>query len=396
MVTTMNRYGDRSEPGAYVDIETRPEPARRRGALGPRLLAALGVVALALAGCVTSEKASEGPDLSDFVWPLPPEQPRIQFVRFLSNADDVDASNFSLKDALLGDDGKPRRTALKKPYGVHADSRGRVFVTDTGWGKVIVFDTENKKLSVWGEGGKGYLAKPIGVTSDSSGRVYVTDVAKQRVVVFNEDGSFHLAMGKKGELESPTGVALDEARGRLYVVDTKRHHIIVFDMEGNIIDTIGERGSEAGQFNFPTNLQVDRAGSLYVMDTMNFRLQILDPDGEPVTAFGELGNGPGRFGRPKGVAVDSDGHIYVVDAAFNKIQIFDREGRLMLFVGELGRRPGQFWLPAGAYIDAQNRLYVADQFNYRIQVFQYLTEEEGKAALAAQNEKADAQSKKAN
>jgi DNA-binding beta-propeller fold protein YncE len=340
----------------------------------PRII--MSALLVAVAGCATTDKAPEPLTKEELVWPLPPEQPRITYLKSLSSDRDVEATKSGseqLKDSLLGKDGKVRR--LGKPYGVHADQEGRVFVTDTSFGKLVVFDAKNKKFSIWGEAGKGILGKPLGVTSDSQGRVYVTDVNLKRVVVYGPDGDFLHAIGKKGEFEGPAGIAVNEKIGRIYVVDTKKHHIAVFNMEGELVSTIGERGTEPGQFNFPTNLAMGQGGKLYVMDTMNFRVQILDSGGKVLKTFGNIGDGQGQFARPKGIAVDSEGNIYVVDAAFGNFQIFNPEGQLLLFVGSVGREPGQFWLPAGAYIDKQDRLYIADQYNLRVQVFQYLKDQ---------------------
>lgn len=352
-------------------------------------LAAVGILLLALAGCATRDKP-QTVDVSELVWPRPPEQPRIKFLKSFSFRADVQPNLGSeqVLSALLGAS-EDRGERLKKPYGVHADKDGRIFVADTGWGKVVVFDTVANKFSFWGTEGKGQLTKPAGITSDSAGRIYVTDIQEKRLVVFGPDGKFLSAMGRKGELESPVGVAIDENLGRIYVVDSRKHDIAVFDMDGTMVATIGERGKEPGQFNFPTNIAVDRNGRLYVMDTMNFRVQVLEPNGDVVKTFGQVGDGLGQFARPKGIAVDSEGHIYVVDAAFNNFQIFDSEGRLLLFVGSIGHNPGQFWLPAGAYIDGQDRIYVADQYNFRIQVFQYLGEK-GAAEAPADSEAAAA------
>ncbi len=333
---------------------------------------AMGLLISTISGCATTKDAQKPVDL---VWPLPPEQPRVKFVRTVRSEADVGATrnrSGKLKDFLLGR--QDEIIPIKKPYGVHADREGRLFVTDTGWGKVLVFDFKNKQFSVWGIEGRGLLSKPAGITSDSQQRIYVTDLLQKRVVVYDRDGNFLRGIGKKGQLERPVGVAVDEKLGRVYVVDVKKHHIAVFDMKGKRVSTLGRRGAKPGQFNFPTNVAIDRQGKLYVVDSMNFRVQIIDPDGRVLRTFGEIGDGLGKFTRPKGIGVDSEGHIYVVDAAFNNFQIFDQRGSLLLFVGSIGREPGQFWLPGGAYVDDQNRIYVADQYNFRVQVFQYLGE----------------------
>ncbi len=350
-----------------------PAPRLPSRLSGRRVAVALGIAVLALGGCTGGSERAGDETVTELYWPLPPEQPRIKYVRSIRDRRDIGVTgDRSLADSLLGERDQAPIKALKKPYGVHVDMNGRIFVTDTGWGKVLVFDPANKKFDVWGLAGQGTLLKPIGVTSDSSGRVYITDIAQQRVMVYDGNGEFVTAMGGAGELHTPAGIALDESRRRLYVVDTRKHHIAVYDFDGRRVSTIGERGPEAGQFNYPTNLAVGPDGKLYVSDSMNFRVQILAPDGRPLKTFGSNGDRPGQFSRAKGIAVDSDGHIYVVDAAFNNYQIFDEDGRLMLYVGSIGQGDGQFWLPAGAYMGPDDKLYVVDQYNFRVQVFQYL------------------------
>ena len=327
-------------------------------------------------GCATSDstRSDTTTDTSNLVWPAPPEQPRIKFVRTLFSEDQIvppESSLSRMRDSMLGKPSKSGRQ-LKKPYAVHADNRGRVFVADSGWGKVLVFDEQNKSFAIWGTSGKGLLSKPLGLTSDSQGNVYVTDSIKQRAVVFDANGKFLYAMGKKGELKRPIGIAVDEKRNRIYVVDSKAHQIVVYDRAGKLVERIGKRGTESGEFNWPTNITLDGSGKIYITDSMNFRIQILKPNGTYYKAFGKNGDGRGQFVRAKGVAVNSFGHIYVSDAAFNNIQIFNSEGELLLDIGTLGSEPGQFIIPAGIFIDKEDKIYVADQYNFRIQVFQYL------------------------
>lgn len=336
--------------------------------------AALTIILFALGACESGNQQAKQEEVGEIVWPLPPEQPRIKFIRSFKTPADIGAkTSKSLADALFGATDQSN-FYMEKPYAVSADSKGRVFVGETALGKLFVFDIPNKKFEVWGQSGQGRLLLPLGIAVDGADQVYVADSKQRRVVVFDPDGKFLRAMGGKNELERPVGIAVDDARDRIYVVDTGGHRIVVFDKQGNRVTTIGERGKEPGQFNFPSNIALDRDGRLYVVDAMNFRIQILEPDGNPINAFGKHSDLPGDVSRPKGIGVDQDGHIYVVDAAFNNFQIFDAEGALMLFIGGTGRNPGQFYLPAGAYLDPQGRFYVADQFNRRIQIFQYLGE----------------------
>lgn len=306
----------------------------------------------------------------DLVWPNPPETPRVKYVRSLSRANEFGTTgNRALLEYLFGQDVSG---TMAKPYGVATDRKGRVYVTDSGQGAVWVFDEGNKKVTFLGTSGQGRLAQPIGIAIDNRGIVFVSDVRLQRVFGYDQEGNLAVAIGKKGELANPSGLAIDGSSGRLYLADPRSHKIRVYNSsDGKFLFEFGKRGDQDGEFNFPTNLFV-RDDRLYITDTGNFRIQIFDLEGNFLKKFGTAGDSPGQLARPKGVAVDSEGHIYVVDSAFDNFQIFDDEGRLYLFVGAAGHRPGYFWLPAGIFIDERDRIYVVDSYNRRVQVFQYM------------------------
>lgn len=310
------------------------------------------------------------------VWPLPPEEPRIRYVRSYHGVDDFKTRKApKWRTLLLGADAPELRPSdlLVKPYGIAVSRLGRLYVTDTVARRVFVFDPEAKTVAFLAETGTARLTKPVGVAVDGHDNVFVADATANRVFGYDLDGHLLLAIGREGELDSPSGLAVDRARDLLYVADAKKHHVRCYSAkDGSPVRTIGRRGGAPGEFNFPTNLFVDTRGRLYVTDTMNFRIQVFDAEGAFINEFGTQGDTPGSLNRPKGVGVDSDGHIYVVDSSFNNFQTFDPEGQLLLFVGSVGRGPGEFFLPAGLYVDDRDRIYVADQGNARVQVFEYL------------------------
>ena len=134
---------------------------------------------------------------------------------------------------------------------------------------------------------------------------------------------------------------------------------------------IGARGSDNGQFNYPTELRLD-GQDLLVVDAMNFRVQVLDRSGKFQYAVGGLGGELGSMFRPKGIGRDSEGHLYVVEGQSGIVQVFDRQGRLLYDFGQKGTGMGEFQLPAGLFIDRHDRVFVVDAYNRRVQVFQYV------------------------
>ena len=323
------------------------------------------ILLLAVFGCAAIKPA-------DLVWPLPPEKPRIKFLESIQTTNDIERPSIWKRLSRLIT-GKRTVARLAKPYAVHMDRRGRLLVTDSAYPALLIFDMKNHKFSLIGLEGPGVLAKPMGVTTDSTGRIYVTDTVQNRAVVYDADGNFLMAMGRRGRFIQPVGIAVNEALNRVYIVDTKKHNISVFDREeGKFLFEIGRRGVEDGEFNWPTNIAIDKKGRLYVMDTFNFRVQVLNADGKFQKKLGGLGTALGHFAKPKGIGIDSEGNIYVADAAFSNVQIFNQEGQLLLFFGGFGNKPGQLWLPAGMYIDHEDKIYVADQYNHRINIYQFL------------------------
>ena len=89
-------------------------------------------------------------------WPQPPNEPRIRFVRSWTGSADF-KKKVSVKDILLGRE-DAAAIGLNKPYGVAADSKGRVYVCDTIQSKVVVLDPVKQEARFLGAAGQGMLA----------------------------------------------------------------------------------------------------------------------------------------------------------------------------------------------------------------------------------------------
>jgi DNA-binding beta-propeller fold protein YncE len=302
------------------------------------------------------------------VWPLPPEPARIAYVRSLQKSTDIKTKKGFFKKVAKAVFGE-RIRRMVKPYGIVVDSKGRVIVVDSAVRKIHIFDIENEKYKTIESTTKFAFTSPIGATVDISDNIYISDSGADRVLVFNSKGRFQFSIDG---LNRPTGLAIDHNDHILYVVNTGSHNVKIYDLKGTYIKTLGGRGSEEGEFNFPTDIFISKNGDIYISDTLNFRVQKFNNHGRFLMSIGSNGDGTGNMGRPKGVAVDPDGHIYVVDAIFDTVQIFDQQGNFLLNFGETGAGPGMFWLPTGIYIDSNYRVYVADSYNRRLEIFEYL------------------------
>lgn len=332
-------------------------------------------------GCGRPAGVIFDPANAAYVWPPPPDAPRIRYLGQIATDQDLKPARGPGRQIGAVLFGKEAARAMLSPLGLCTDGADRLFVADSNAQALHVFDLRTRRYEQWRPpAGSEAFSQPVAVAWDpggaggagGAGRVLVCDSMGRAVFAFSSAGAFLGTLGRS-HLVRPCGIAVG-ADGRLFVADAGLHQVVVLTREGEVAARLGGRGVGAGEFNFPTNVALDAGGRLYVSDSLNFRVQVFGPDLAPLRQIGRKGDVPGTFAQPKGVAIDPDGHLYVVDAHFEAVQVFDPEGTLLLTFGREGRGPGEFWLPAGVHIDGGGRVWIADSYNRRVQVFQYLAE----------------------
>jgi DNA-binding beta-propeller fold protein YncE len=314
----------------------------------------------AIAGCAGTQKVDEKPP----EWPLPPDPPRIRFVRGFANEHELGGGAWgTLRRAFVPAD--PGLT-IAQPTGLALTPDEKLlYVTSNAGGKTLVVDLANSRMRRFAnEEGKRPRA-PFGVAVDADGNVYISDHVGAEVWVYAPDGSFLRKFGD-GKLDRATGIAIDRRRQVVYVTAgatsrTEHHRVEVFSLKGQHLRTIGTRGGDPGNFNVPANLAVSNDGRLWVVDMLNFRVQIFDPDGQLVGMFGSIGAGrPGTFDKAKSISFDAFGNIYVVDSHIACVQLFNTKFQPLMAFGGRGKEPGYFLMPTAIAIDSRNHIFVAD------------------------------------
>jgi DNA-binding beta-propeller fold protein YncE len=256
------------------------------------------------------------------------------------------------------------RGVLEAPLGV-AYGNGRLYVTDAGADRIVVFDTSGAVLESW-DGASLGLGRPMHVTRGADGLLYVAEYARDRISVLDSGGRLVRRVGGtpgKGPdaLDAPGGVT---ARGdTVYVADFYNHRVAAFSPAGVV--AIGRPGRLwAGRLHYPTDVGTDDS-LLYVADAYNSRVQVLRPNGEYVRRWGGpfgLGVwGPfkGWFRVASGLAV-AGGRVYVADFYNNRIQVFTDRGRY------LGQATDSLRLPTDVAVGPRGELFVADFGHRRI------------------------------
>ncbi len=316
-----------------------------------------------------------------YFWPPLPDTPRIEYLASYWSADDFPYS--AKKSFLEAVTGIEAARGFEKPWGIASNGEGKVYIVDTNLRNVVVFDLMNYTADILGKGEyTGLFLAPVGIALDGKGNIYVSDPKMNKVFSFTKDEKPLSTLEDKNVLRWPTGMAVNDALGRLYVVNGKGHSISVFNLDGKYLFTIGKRGNGEGEFNFPTDIDIDSKGNLVVADSMNARVQILDPDGKFTKMFGRLGDGNADFQIIKGIAVSRDDDIYVVDGRADRILVFNEDGEPLTSIGAtaavaetMKETPGGFLIPQDIDIDKNDTIFVVDSMNRRFQIFQIINNE---------------------
>lgn len=333
----------------------------------------LTVALFMLTACAAVEPLTLHDPNVNLVWPYPPNEPRIRFLRTIYGPDDILPPRGKIRkyfDYLTGE--LDQGAKLDLPFAIGGDGESVLYIADTGQGMVHRYDLDSREVGYLYMAGEDVLSSPVGVAVDSAKNLYVSDSLNGKVYKYNNDGKFLKELKPEKPFSRPAGIAVN-SKDQKYVVDVLAHKLYLFDKDDSFMNSF-PRESKGQELSYPSNVAVDMHDNVYITDSMNFTVKKFTPGGELQEKIGTVGDAPGSFARPKGIAVDGEEHLYVIDASLDNFQIFNSDGKLLLHVGKNGARPGEFYLPGGIYIDKKNHIFIADTYNSRIQVFQYLRE----------------------
>lgn len=213
-----------------------------------------------------------------------------------------------------------------KPCGITFAPDGRLFVADTHYARVMVFDADGKRLASFGSLGRGdgQFLLPTDVAFGPDGHIYVGEYGgNDRISKFTADFEFVTSFGEPDSGEAallrPAGLVFDP-QGRLWVADACNHRLCVFDRDGKLLQTVGQFGQAPGDLNYPYDIDLLKDDTLLVCEYGNNRLQRFDLSGQSLETWGTVGRKPGQLNRPWGAA-GAEHRIYVVDSGNNRVQI---------------------------------------------------------------------------
>jgi streptogramin lyase len=284
---------------------------------------------------------------------------------------------------------------LSGPQGI-AIGGGKLFVADTGNGRIVRFDMAGAyeaTVSLAGVTGVAYSAGTIfatandkvysynatsfsaGVNWNSTGATDVVVDGSGNFWVSSSDGVVReydsartlIATIGGGMLSTPVGVSV--AGGKLYVADSGAGKVYAFSFSS--LDTAWGEYPGGGVEDQPWGIATDASGNVYVTNKADDMIQKFDALGAFVTQWGSGGSGNGQFSDASAIAVGPSGNVYVADTGNNRIQRFAPDGTYQLQWGSTGSNAAakQMISPSGIAIDASGNVYVADFGNNRITEF---------------------------
>ncbi|GBD99323.1 serine/threonine-protein kinase PknD [bacterium BMS3Abin07] len=168
------------------------------------------------------------------------------------------------------------------PSGVAVDENNRfLYVVDSKKHRVSVYSLDSYKLlrtiGSRGLGEDGKFNFPTNAAVDSKGNLYVVDTGNFRVQIFDKDGNFVSSIGKLGDspgsFARPKGIGID-SDDNIYVVDAAFQNVQIFNSDGQLLLYFGSAGWGPGHFILPAGLTVDSGDKVYVVDQWPGNVQI--------------------------------------------------------------------------------------------------------------------------
>ncbi len=285
----------------------------------------------------------------------------------------------------LGDGGPATQANLHLPMGLAVDSKGSLYIADTGDNCIRMVTVTGRRSSggpppsaniyrvagnsfatYSGNGGMAIFAglkAPQDVTVDSAGNIYIADTGNALIRKVTTDGIIHYIAGSV----------------------TPANPMVAGSEDTPNIGYSGDGGpaTSAGLID-PTAIGLDSAGNIYEIESSGSRLRKIDTSGNINSICGNRGNGFSGDGgaaaqavlnNPVGMTVDANGNIYIADTQNGRVRKIDASLNITTVAGNGGlsysgdggqANAAQISLPQGVAVDASGNVFFSDTNNHAV------------------------------
>ncbi|OPH56018.1 hypothetical protein BC351_29450 [Paenibacillus ferrarius] len=286
--------------------------------------------------------------------------------------------------------------------------------------KTVVGDHTMKYGGDGGPATSAQISNPGNVAFDSKGNMYIADTGNGAIRKVDKSGNISTVTGgpggsryggdgmdaSAGRFFSPMEVAFDPS-GNLYIADMLNHVIREVDATTNLLDTVAGTGryfqgekvgyqgysgdygpATSAMLNYPFGVVFDTKGNMYIADGGNHAIRKVDTSGIITTVagnsrgFGYSGDGgaatDARLYNPEGVALDSAGNLYIADYSNNRIRMVNEKTGIITTVAGNGLKGysgdggsaalAQLTNPSSIAFDSADNMYIVDQGNHAIRM----------------------------
>ena len=240
------------------------------------------------------------------------------------------------------------------------EEKGYLYICDTGYNRVQVFDQSYQFLSMFSE----KMNKPSGIAILQNA-IYVTQYRGHCLNTYSQDYKIMQSVGEKGsremEFDNPCGIAVSIGWNRIYICEYENNRIQCLNLDLSfhsfIPDIFGAKDvkllthelvvlcesnpclriynsshllsrqmiskGEVNQVKMPLNFYVDANLNILLTDVGGHCVLIFSHTGELIHKFGKEGGEKGDLIKPRGITMDSEGRIIVnSENPHHCIQIF--------------------------------------------------------------------------
>jgi sugar lactone lactonase YvrE len=295
------------------------------------------------------------------------------------------------------DAAQPKQSAFADPFGIAVTDDGMIYVADAGESNRIRKLAPDGSVTTLagsveayadGPGTQAAFNTPSGLALDSKGNLFVADTGNNRIRKITPEGLVSTVAGEgtagyvdgpasQAQFDGPVGIAAD-ALGNIYVADSYNDRIRKITPDLNVTTVAGsglgyaDGPASSALFDTPCGIVVASDGALIVADTGNHRLRkILNGQVTtlPVVFTAEVN--PADLRKPVGLALTHDGFLYVTELDRARVVQIAPDGRASVIAGGTagyadGSDDARFNQITGVAIDRRGDLCVADSGNYLV------------------------------